>query len=136
MNVHSMQGVSMYGTKVEERKANQELGKDDFLQLLVAQMRNQDPLNPASDTEMIAQMAQFSLLEQMKTLNQSFMSAQAFQLIGKTVYAESYQEHSGELMPVYGSVDRVSLREGRVMLGVNGIEVPFEDVREVFADNE
>jgi len=126
----------MYGSKVEARKPGQELGKDEFLQLLVAQMRNQDPLNPASDTEMMAQMAQFSLLEQMKALNQSFMSAQAFQLIGKTVYAESYQEHSGGVMPVYGFVDRVSLRDGRIMLGVNGAEVPLEDVREVFADYE
>ena len=46
-----------------------ELGKDAFMQLLVAQIKNQDPLNPTDSSESIAQMAQFSSLEQMQNLN-------------------------------------------------------------------
>ena len=52
-------------TKVND---NASLGKDDFLKLLVAQMQNQDPMNPTDSTASIAQMAQFSSLEQMTNI--------------------------------------------------------------------
>lgn len=49
-----------------------ELGKDQFMQLLVAQMQNQDPIDPVDNKDMIAQLAQFSALEQMQNLNEKF----------------------------------------------------------------
>jgi len=61
------------------------LGRDAFLQLLVTQMQYQDPLNPTSDTEFIAQLAQFSSLEQMQGLNDSFSKFKAYELVGKDV---------------------------------------------------
>lgn len=48
-----------------------QLGRDEFLMLLVTQLRNQDPLNPLQNTEFIAQMAQFSSLEQLIAIRQS-----------------------------------------------------------------
>ncbi len=48
-----------------------EMGKDTFLQLLVNQLKNQDPLNPVDDKEFLAQMAQFSTLEQMQNLSET-----------------------------------------------------------------
>ena len=54
------------------RAVEDELGKDAFLQLLVLQLRNQDPLNPQDNQEMLAQLAQFSSLEQMNNLNDRF----------------------------------------------------------------
>ena len=74
------------------RVAQQELGKDDFLKLLITQLSNQDPLSPMENTEFIAQMAQFSSLEQMTNMNQEFgklnsmlTSSQGVNTIGKTV---------------------------------------------------
>ncbi|WP_227935814.1 flagellar hook assembly protein FlgD [Alkalihalobacillus deserti] len=71
------------------------LGKDDFLKILITQLQNQDPSNPMDDREFIAQMAQFSSLEQMTNMNQAiqkFVSLQSSQnlvqhseLIGKKV---------------------------------------------------
>lgn len=59
--------------KRDERKTGDgTLGKDDFLKILIAQLQNQDPTNPMQDTEFIAQMAQFSALEQTINLTKAF----------------------------------------------------------------
>ena len=77
---------------VNGRTASQQLGKDDFLSLIITQHSNQDPTNPMEDTQFIAQMAQFSSLEQMTNMNESFNkmaaminSSQAAATIGRTV---------------------------------------------------
>jgi flagellar basal-body rod modification protein FlgD len=64
---------------------NQTLTQNDFLQLLVAQMENQDPLQPQSDTEMASQMAQFTSLTQSTAMSSSLSMMQANSLIGSTV---------------------------------------------------
>src|SRR5437762_7840262 len=78
-----------------ERVPIQTLGQNDFLKLLVTQMTSQDPLNPQKDTEFIAQMAQFSVLEQSKTMQADMAQlctqqqlAQASAMIGQTVQLE------------------------------------------------
>ena len=77
---------------IEGRKVQRDLGKDDFLKLLITQLSNQDPTSPMENTEFIAQMAQFSSLEQMTNMNREFakmnsmlVSSQAVGTIGKTV---------------------------------------------------
>ena len=98
------------------------LGQDEFLQLLVVQMRNQDPMKPMSDTEFIAQMAQFSNLEQTKEmsgdiakLRQSTAFNQGTALMGKQV-----RLLSGENTFTKGIVTDLTVKDGEVSLIVNG----------------
>ncbi|HZX20879.1 MAG TPA: flagellar hook capping FlgD N-terminal domain-containing protein [Clostridia bacterium] len=66
-----------YDNEVEKKKTKSgDLDKDAFLRLLITQLQNQDPLNPMEDREFIAQMAQFSSLEQMQNLNKTLESTQ------------------------------------------------------------
>lgn len=61
--------------QTEQAEKSSSLDKDAFLRLLMTQMSHQDPLNPMEDKDMLAQLAQFSSLEQMNNLNTNFNSA-------------------------------------------------------------
>ena len=89
------------GSAISSAAGGQTLGKDDFLQLLVTQLQNQDPLNPQDNSAFVAQLAQFSSLESMQTLNTSvnniatsFQSSQALQassMVGRSVIVPATQ---------------------------------------------
>jgi len=117
-------------TQTESRKTG-ELGKDDFLNLLVAQLKYQDPLSPMEDKEFISQMAQFNSLEQMQNLNSSFSSVKAFGLMGKYVTATTTDPNTLEFKLVQGVVTGVKVTNGKSFVVVNDEDIPIEQVSEV-----
>lgn len=108
-----------------------ELGKDDFLNLLITQLRYQDPMKPMEDKEFIAQMAQFSALEQMQNMNTTFSSVKAFGLMGKYVKATIYDEKTGNSKLIEGLASSVKIDKSKTMVVVKGVEVPVESIFEV-----
>ena len=113
------------------------LGKQDFLKLLMAQLSNQDPLKPMDDTQMIAQMAQFSALEETQHLSQVIQQTsnlstilQAGALIGKYVQATQ-----ADGTAINGIVDNVNLQssDGIVTpsVTVDGKVVDYSQIRSV-----
>jgi len=110
---------------------SQELGKDDFLKLLITQLQHQDPTAPMDDKEFIAQMAQFSSLEQMTNLSQEFAKisgmmnrGNALDLLGREVEVVSGSQR------IYGTVEAVSGTE-YPQVKVNGIFYDYSEVETV-----
>ena len=95
------------------------LGKDAFLQLLVCQMQNQDPLNPSTDTEFVSQLATFSQLEELQNLTSATDRSQAFALVGKDVILTT-TDSNGKTTYVSGTVDFVNMSKLKAKLSVNG----------------
>jgi flagellar basal-body rod modification protein FlgD len=99
----------------------QTLGKDDFLRILLTQLTHQDPTSPLEDKEFVAQMAQFSTLEQMSNMSAEMTKvfgvmarSQAIGLLGKTVeIAQGDRKVSGRVEEITGSEFPQILVEGR-----------------------
>jgi flagellar basal-body rod modification protein FlgD len=116
---------TLTSTNTATRTANSTLGKDDFLKLLVGQMKNMDPLaeGGSDPSQSMAQMTQYSILEQLQNLSESnkAMAAQAktnstIALIGHTV---SYSQADGT--PAEGTVEQVTTAGDKVTLTIGGV---------------
>jgi hypothetical protein len=95
--------------------ASNQLGKDQFLKMLVTQLKYQDPMSPQSNESFIAQLAQFSALEAQQNQQQTLQGGQAFSLIGKTV-----QKIDAETQAVTtGVVGGVKVVAGKYTLLIN-----------------
>ena len=106
------------------------LAQDQFLQLLVAQLQNQDPLNPVSDREFITQLSQLSSLQSLQSLDANFGQVLRLQqltsgtsLVGKTV---TFTDADGEEKS--GTVSAVAVNEGEFQLTVGTDTVPLNQV--------
>lgn len=113
---------------------NQSLGKDDFLKLLITQLSNQDPTSPMENTEFIAQMAQFSSLEQMTNMASSFTelanmltASEASSVIGRTVEVDM----NGEVLT--GQVEAAT-RGTNPSVQINGMLYSMDQITKVYAD--
>jgi len=109
----------------------QTLTQNDFLQLLVAQMENQDPMDPQSDTDMASQMAQFTSLTQSTAMSSSLSALQANNLIGSTVTVST--DSKGDTTS--GVVQSVSLgadsSDGTPQIMINGTAYDLSQVLSV-----
>lgn len=132
--------------KPAERKApNNNLGKDEFLKILMVQLQNQDPLKPMEDKEFIAQMAQFSSLEQMTKMTTSFDKFIEFQKsntlssyvgwIGKQVdweiITKNQDKDGNELEPTVetgtGTIESVVNNNGVMEIHLNDGKIVYQD---------
>jgi len=110
------------------------LGKDSFLKLLVTELRHQDPTKPMEDKEFIAQMAQFSTLEQISNLNkeikslvQSSKSAEAYSLLGREI--EAYDPIQQKA--IRGTVNSIFYKGDEIVVGVGEDHVSMETIHSV-----
>ncbi|WNR46649.1 flagellar hook assembly protein FlgD [Paenibacillus roseipurpureus] len=118
-----------------KEKDNNTLGKDDFLKILITQLQNQDPTQPLQDKEFIAQMAQFTSVEQltnmsneMKLMRQSlgFVSG----LIGKSI-TWTGTDSSGVSSDHTGVVDSITFKDGNQYANVNGVEIALDKLKKI-----
>lgn len=107
----------------KENTPNNKMGYDQFMQLLCAEMQHQDPLEPTSNTDYVAQMATFSQLEASLSMKEALQSSQetselgmANSLVGKTVIVKDPKSPTGH---TNGTVDYVMKKDGDLMLSVN-----------------
>ncbi len=112
------------------KTGNSSLDKDAFLQLLVAQMKYQDPLEPTSNTEYISQFATFSELEQMQNMSATLELSRASSLIGQTVLLD-VTDSSGKTKTVQGNVDYVIYENGKAYLSIGGEPYSLDDLSTV-----
>jgi flagellar basal-body rod modification protein FlgD len=110
------------------------VSQDQFLQLLIAQLQNQDPLNPTSSTEFINQLATLNTVQGLQTLNASFSQmlklqqlTQGADLIGKTI---TYTPTGGGTAQS-GTVDSVAVQNGSFVLQVGGNSVGLDQIQSV-----
>jgi flagellar basal-body rod modification protein FlgD len=101
-----LQNATAIGHAQAKRTPNADLGKDDFLKLMVGKLKNQDPMNPTDDNEFMAQLAQMTTLEQMTNMSTATTQSQAFGMIGKTV---TYNDPKTGAV-ASGTVDKVVLK--------------------------
>ena len=109
------------------------MDKEAFLQLLVAQMKYQDPLQPTSNTEYISQYATFSELEQMQNMSANMTLSRASEMVGKEVIVESTSD-SGKTTTVQGQVESVMYQSNKAYISIDGTLYSVDDVVQIVDD--
>lgn len=110
------------------------MDKDAFLQLLVAQMKYQDPLQPTSNTEYISQYATFSQVEQMQNMAATMELTRASSMVGKLVTV-SATNSAGETTEVQGMVEYVSYENNKAYVSIDGTLYSADDVIAIVDEN-
>ena len=122
--------VDYEATTAKTKTNTGNMGKDEFLQLLVAQMQYQDPLEPMDNTQYVSQLATFSQLEELQNVESAVQDMQASSLLGKQVTMVTTNS-SGRETEVSGYVDYITQDNGTTKLGINGNLYSVDDLRTV-----
>lgn len=125
-SVNNYLATSSAGSADAANNPTSVLNQADFLKLLVAQMQNQDPMNPQSNTDMAAQMAQFSALTASTASSSSLAMIQANSLVGNTVTLQVNANNTTS-----GVVQGVVIQNGAPEIMVNGSLYNLNQVSEV-----
>lgn len=106
--------------------------QDMFMKLLIAQLQNQNPMDPMSNAEMVSQMAQLAALDGVNSLNVSFADVLKLQrLLSGTQLLGREVEYLEDNVPMRGTVESVSTRGGTIKLVVDGQEISLDDITKV-----
>lgn len=137
-------GISASDPIFGSDKTSDDLGKDAFMDLLVTQMKNQNPLEPAKNEDMLAQLAQFSSLEQMEELNENIIglavlqqsNALMAQLTNSSALIDKSVQYSDPTSGAekWGTVQSVKIEEGLAVLNIDGQDVPLVNILEIGPD--
>ncbi len=122
------------GQNYEQAKDKTSLGIDDFMNLLVAQLSNQDVMNPSQDTEFITQMAQFTSLKAMQAIADLSQTQYAASIVGKRVIVAAYDK-SGNYTQDEGYIERAKFVDGRAVFTVNGMDYELSSIMEVLSES-
>lgn len=114
-------------SSVKKAAQSSGLDKDAFLQLLVAQMKYQDPLEPTSNTEYISQYATFSQVEQIQNMAATMELSRASSMVGKLVEVQTTNS-AGETKSVQGVVEYVTYENNKAYVSINGELFSSDDV--------
>ena len=131
MTVDSVGGTDLsgaLGAAVTQTAGNQ-LGEQDFLKLLVTQLTNQDPTQPQDQSQMLAQLAQFSTVEGVNNLATSQSKVQASSLLGKTV--DAIVTNNNVQSKITGQVTAVKYDASGISLQVGQNSVTLDQIQQV-----
>ena len=118
----------------KKSKNNNIVDSDTFLTLLVAEMQNQDPLEPTSNTEWVSQYATFTQVQQLSEMGNAMDQLRANSMVGKEVVMKVTNESTGEVSYKDGVVEYVLTENGKTMLVIDGDKYSIDDLDSVLSD--
>lgn len=102
-----------------------------FLKLLTSQMQYQDPLDPQSNTDFVAQLALMTELEQMQSMNGSLSTSKAMNYVGKEIFASILDKDTGATRQYSGVVSGVVMKDGEAYAIVGNNAIRVDDITSV-----
>lgn len=128
MEVTGTSAANQAAYSTQAKEIDNSVDKEFFLEMLVTQMKYQDPLSPVDNNEFIAQTAQFTLVEEMQTMKNEFAQNKAIDLIGKYVEGRIKNPVTNQMELTGGIVDSVSISEGKATLNIGDLKIKPENV--------